>query len=93
MRPVAAGGDFGRDSHPRIGTAAIGLNNGGTMSHDYGESRWNEIASHIKRESRPTRLDVPKICPVCEIDACFGEQCVRCWKRERDNLNIGTIED
>ena len=57
------------------------------------ESRCNEINARIRRESRPTRSDVPKICPTCGVEACFESQCVKYWKRERDALMIGWLAE
>ena len=57
------------------------------------ESRCEEINASIRRESRPTRHDVPKVCPTCGVEACFDVQCIRCWKLERDKLMIGWLAE
>ena len=56
----------------------------GMVFEDPNERRAKDIAAAIRRESRPTRNDVPKICPKCGVEACFGEQCVKCWKLEME---------
>lgn len=55
--------------------------------------RYREINSGLLTESRPDPHAPQKLCPVCEEQMCYGVQCVACWRREKQTLMFGDINN